>query len=205
MHDKIRIRAFCQFIRQHGEKELIDSLERSGKAGIIYHYDGKLIGDYDKCQSAEEVIRMLERKINIRKMNIGDYDSIYTLWSESAGMGMRSLDDSREGITKFLNRNSETCFIAESDYKIVGVILCGHDGRRGYIYHTAVSTDYRKQGIGKALVGAAIDALKAEGINKAALVAFKTNETGNAFWEAVGFSERDDLVYRNMSINDKNK
>lgn len=183
----------------------MNSLCRNEKAGIIYHYDGQLTGDYDICESAEDVIKMLERNLTIRKMDIYDYDSVYALWSDTAGMGMRSLDDSREGITKFLNRNPDTCYVAESDLKIIGVILCGHDGRRGYIYHTAVSSGYRKQGVGKALVDAAIGALKAEGINKAALVAFKTNESGNAFWEAVGFTERDDLIYRNMSINDKNK
>ena len=142
--------------------------------------------------------------MKIRKMNIGDYEGVYELWTNTSGMGMRSVDDSKEGIEKYLNRNPGTCFIAEEENKIVGVILSGHDGRRGYIYHTSVKDTIRKQGIGKALVNSAIEALKAEGINKAALVAFNTNELGNSFWESQGFEERKDLVYRNKSFNDNN-
>lgn len=138
-------------------------------------------------------------------MTIADYDSVYSLWSETAGMGMRTLDDSREGISKFLNRNPATSFVAETAAgEIAGVILCGHDGRRGYIYHTAVKPQYRRQSVAKTLVDAAVNALAAEGINKAALVVFASNETGNAFWEALGFTEREDLVYRNKSLNKDN-
>jgi ribosomal protein S18 acetylase RimI-like enzyme len=79
--------------------------------------------------------------------------------------------------------------------------MAGHDGRRGYIYHTAVLPDYRNQGIAKKLVDCAMYALEAEGINKVALVAFKTNELGNGFWESIGFTKREDLVYRNKNIH----
>ena len=138
--------------------------------------------------------------MQIRKMTIIDYERVYQLWTDTPGMGMRSVDDSKEGIAKYLNRNPETCFIAESQNKIIGVILSGHDGRRGYIYHTAVSDAARKQGIGTALLNTAIEALKKQGINKAALVAFGTNKLGNSFWESQGFSERNDLVYRNKDL-----
>jgi N-acetylglutamate synthase len=145
--------------------------------------------------------------VNIRPMSIDDYNEVYCLWSGTAGMGMRSLDDSINGITKFLNRNPNTCFVAQEDNQLVGVILCGHDGRRGYIYHTAVKPDYRKRGIGRTLVTAALDALKKEQINKVALVAFTTNELGNEFWESVGFEKRNDLIYRNhccqLKLNDR--
>lgn len=140
----------------------------------------------------------------IRPMLIEDYNDVCNLWSTTAGMGMRSLDDSLEGITRFLDRNPNTCFVAELDNQIAGVILCGHDGRRGYIYHTAVKLDYRKKGIGKVLVIAALEALKKEGINKAALVVFATNSLGNEFWEHIGFETRNDLVYRNISMNTEN-
>lgn len=138
---------------------------------------------------------------NIRRMTTDDYDAVYVLWTGTQGMGMRSLDDSREGIARFLSRNPRTCFVAEAEGAIVGVILCGHDGRRGYIYHTAVRPEYRRQGIGKRLVDSVLAALKSEGIHKAALVVYKTNETGNEFWQSVGFTERDDLIYRNLSLN----
>ena len=143
--------------------------------------------------------------MNIRLMTISDYEAVYSLWSNTAGMGMRSLDDSLDGITRFLKRNPTTSFVSEIEDNINGVILCGHDGRRGYIYHTAVKHDCRKQGIGKALVEAAVNALKEECINKVALVVFNTNDLGNTFWESVGFTKRDDLIYMNMSINQENK
>lgn len=142
--------------------------------------------------------------MQIKKMTINDYEGVYQLWISTPGMGMRSIDDSKEGIAKYLNRNPETCFIAESENKIIGVILSGHDGRRGYIHHTAVNDTVRKQGIGTALVNAAIKALKEQGINKVALVAFSTNKLGNSFWESQGFKDRNDLVYRNKSLNDNN-
>lgn len=117
----------------------------------------------------------------IRLMNLSDYEQVYQLWLSCAGMGLNNLDDSREGIERFLKRNPETCFVAEKDEKIIGVIIAGNDGRRGYIYHTAVNPDYRKQGIGKKLVANTMRALEKEGINKAALVVFEKNSTGNAF------------------------
>lgn len=125
----------------------------------------------------------------IRNMTIADYESVYDLWMNCAGMGLNNLDDSREGIDKFLKRNPNTCFAAMSEDEIVGVILAGNDGRRGYLYHTAVHPNYRKKGIGTKLVEAAVQALKDEGIHKAALVVFERNKDGNAFWEKQGFTD----------------
>lgn len=143
--------------------------------------------------------------INIRVMSITDYDEIYNLWINTPGMGLNSADDSREGIEKYLKRNPTTSFVAEYDGKIIGVIMAGHDGRRGYIHHTAVLPDFRNQGIAKKLVDCAISALDKEGINKVALVAFKKNDIGNGFWENIGFIERNDLVYRNKNIHTLNR
>ena len=140
----------------------------------------------------------------IRNMKIEDYDYVYQLWTGTAGVGMRSLDDSREGIEKFLKRNPTTCFVAEQDGVIVGVTLAGNDGRRGYIYHTAVSTLHRGRKIGVALIDQVIRAMKDEGINKIALVVMADNETGKSFWEALGFQERTDLGYMDLSINENN-
>lgn len=138
--------------------------------------------------------------MNIRTMTLGDYNEVYALWLSCKGMGLNNLDDSEQGISRFLARNPTTCFIAESDNKIVGVILAGNDGRRGYIYHTAVDPDYRNNGIARELVNAALKALDTLGINKAALVVFSANECGNAFWERMGFTSRNDLTYRNKTI-----
>ena len=82
------------------------------------------------------------------------------------------------------------------------MILSGHDGRRGYIYHTSVHPDYRKRGIATKLVNAAMEALKGCGINKVALVVFARNQGGNSFWERTGFTIREDLTYRNKTIRE---
>ncbi len=140
--------------------------------------------------------------MEIRNMKLDDYDSVYALWLSCPGMGLNNLDDSREGITKYLARNPDTCFVAMEQGYIIGAILTGHDGRRGYISHTAVSPAYQRQGIGKQLVEAALNALKKQGINKVNLVAFANNEKGNAFWEKMGFAQRSDLIYRNLTIVD---
>ena len=139
--------------------------------------------------------------MNIRVMTVADYDAVYALWLSCKGMGLNDVDDSREGIARYLARNPDTCFVAE-DGGVVGVILAGHDGRRGYIYHTAVHPDARGWGIGSALVQRALAALKASGISKVALVAFSRNEGGNAFWEKQGFKLREDLSYRNLALQD---
>ena len=139
--------------------------------------------------------------VNIRVMSITDYDGVYNLWINTPGMGLNSTDDSREGIEKYLKRNPTSSFVAECDGIIVGVIMAGHDGRRGYIHHTAVLPEYRNQGIAKRLADSAMDALDKEGINKVALVAFKKNDIGNGFWENIGFIDRTDLVYRNKNIH----
>ena len=130
--------------------------------------------------------------MNIRKMVIDDYDEVYAFWISCTGMGLNNLDDSKEGINRFLKRNPDTCFVAECDNQIIGAILVGNDGRRGYIYHTSVAPQYRKQGIARQLVEAAIQELKQCGINKVALVVFNKNENGNAFWEKLGFTIRED-------------
>ncbi|MDE5736812.1 MAG: GNAT family N-acetyltransferase [Oscillospiraceae bacterium] len=140
--------------------------------------------------------------MNIRIMTINDYKKVYALWLSCKGMGLNNLDDSEEGIAKFLERNPETCFVAEIDNKIVGVILVGNDGRRGYIYHTAVHLNYRNLKIATKLVNKAMLALEEIGIHKVALVVFEDNIVGNAFWEKMGFTVRDDLLYRNFSLTD---
>ncbi len=136
----------------------------------------------------------------IRNMTSEDHGKVYELWINTRGMGLNDLDDSYEGISRFLERNPKTCFVAEEKDEIVGAIIAGHDGRRGYIYHTAVAEKCRHQGIGTKLVENALSALKSEGIKKCALVVFKRNAGGNDFWEKAGFSERSDLVYRNREI-----
>ncbi len=138
--------------------------------------------------------------MNIRTMKPDDYSQVYALWLSCKGMGLNSADDSQDGINKFLLRNPDTCFVAEENSVIVGAIMAGNDGRRGYIYHTAVSPLYRRKGIGTALVRETLNALSKLGISKTALVVFDRNEDGNSFWEKQGFIVREDLIYRNKAL-----
>ena len=138
----------------------------------------------------------------IRTMTISDYEFVYSLWLNTPGLGLNNIDDSKDGIAKYLARNPHTCFIAEDNGIIIGVILSGHDGRRGYIHHIAAAAEMQRIGVGTALVKAAMNALESEGINKTALVVFSKNENGNAFWEKQGFTVRNDLVYRNKEITE---
>ncbi len=133
--------------------------------------------------------------MQIRRMQKSDYEAVYQLWLSCPGVALNTTDDSPEGIGKFLDRNPTSCFVAEEGDRVVGVILGGHDGRRGYIHHAAVAVDARRQGIAAALTEAVLAALKEEGIVKVTLVAFGKNEGGNAFWGEQGFTLRDDLVY----------
>lgn len=140
--------------------------------------------------------------MEIRHMEIADYEEVYALWMSSKNMGFNHLDDSREGIQKFLGRNPNTSFVAAEDGKIIGVVLAGHDGRRGYIYHMFVDEPFRKQKIGTKLLEKSLAALKEEGINKVALLVFKYNEAGGRFWEDQGFFVREDVDYRNLELTE---
>lgn len=141
--------------------------------------------------------------MKIRKIKKSDWKKILALWQNIPGMGLNNIDDSKEGIIRFLKRNPKTCFIAEENGTAIGTIIAGHDGRRGYIYHTAVLPEFRKRGIATELLARSIDSLKKQGITKVALVVFSDNETGNAFWEKQGFTKRNNLVYRNKVITEK--
>lgn len=140
----------------------------------------------------------------VRTMTVEDYDMVYDLWMQIKGFAIRSIDDSREGVERFLKRNPTTSVVALEDGKVVGAILCGHDGRRGCLYHVCVAPDYRLRGIGKSMVVFAMNALKAERISKVSLIAFTENDIGNAFWNDIGWTQRLDLNYYDFILNTEN-
>ena len=140
----------------------------------------------------------------IRAMTAKDYDQVRALWMKISGFGIRSMDDSREGVERFLERNPDCSVVAERNGEIIGSILCGHDGRRGCLYHVCVHPDYRKQGIGKNMVVFAMQALKREKINTVCLIAFTVNDIGNAFWKEIGWTKREDLNYYDFTLNEEN-
>lgn len=137
-------------------------------------------------------------------MTIEDYDEVCSLWKSIKGFAIRSVDDSREGVEAFLCRNPLTSVVDVEDGKIVGAILCGHDGRRGCLYHVCVAEEYRRRGIGKEMVIFCMNALKAEHINKVSLIAFTRNDIGNAFWKQIGWTKREDLNYYDFTLNEDN-
>lgn len=137
-------------------------------------------------------------------MKASDYNEVSELWHTIKGFAIRSIDDSYEGVELFLKRNPTTSVVARKDGRLVGAILCGHDGRRGCLYHVCVHKDFRRQGIGKAMVVFCMEALKAEKINKVSLIAFTKNDIGNAFWNSIGWTQRKDLNYYDFTLNDAN-
>ena len=141
----------------------------------------------------------------VRVLTMDDYEEVFALWNSINGFGIRTMDDSREGVERFLKRNPATSAVAITDGKIVGAILCGHDGRRACFYHVCVSEQYRMHGIGKKMVNFCCDQLKKEQINKVCLNAFVTNQVGNKFWQKMGWTLRDDMNYYDFVLNDDNK
>ena len=145
-----------------------------------------------------------------RLVTIDDYDNIYALWcsTEQSKRALNPVDDSREGIERYLKRNPNTCFLALSKDgsgdapEVVGVILTGHDGRRAIIHHLCVHPAYRHQGIASQLVKEAEAELKKEGISKIFGLVFRDNEPANALKKKKGYSLRTNLNYRNKSLND---
>ena len=148
---------------------------------------------------------MSEKKYTIRLMSIEDYDGVKALWMSIHGFAIRSIDDSRIGVEKFIKRNPTTSVVAVNESnEIVGAILCGHDGRRGCFYHVCVKENYRRLGIGKDMVVFCMNALKEEGVNKVSLIAFTSNDVGNAFWKCIGWTKREDLNYYDFTLNEAN-
>ena len=131
----------------------------------------------------------------IRPMAEADYDAVRALWMTIRGFGIRALDDSREDVTRFIRRNPTTSVVAEADGRIVGSILCGSDGRQGALYHVCVARTYRRRGIGTAMVGYGMERLREMGVNKVALIAFSSNDVGNAFWRRIGWKPCDVNYY----------
>lgn len=140
----------------------------------------------------------------VRVMTLDDYEEVHDLWMTISGFAIRSIDDSKVGVERFLKRNPTTSVVAVEDDKIVGAILCGHDGRRGCLYHVCVHPDYRRRGIGKEMVVFAMNALKCEQISKVSLIAFTANDIGNAFWNTIGWTKREDLNYYDFVLNTDN-
>ena len=141
---------------------------------------------------------MLEFTIKIMEAN--DYQEIFELWKDGEGIGLSNAD-SKENICRFLERNPSLSFVAIHNDKIVGTILCGHDGRRGYIYHLFVADLYRNKGLGRRLINRSLEKLKEQRIDKCHLFVFDQNELGKNFWINSGWTLREDIVIMSKPTN----
>lgn len=140
----------------------------------------------------------------IRTMKDEDYEKVRALWLTISGFGIRSIDDSKEGVISFIRRNPTTSIVCEEDGEIIGSILCGHDGRSACFYHVCVREDKRRQGIGRAMVQKALEALHSENINKVTLIAFTKNDIGNKFWQNTGWKQVKDANMYEFTLNSEN-
>ena len=143
-------------------------------------------------------------EIQILPMAEADYDDVRALWLTIRGFGIRALDDSREDVVRFICRNPTTSVVARTEGgRIVGSILCGSDGRQGALYHVCVAREYRRRGIGTRMVGYCMERLREMGINKVSLIAFASNDAGNAFWRQIGWKQSD-VNYYEFVLNQDN-
>ena len=142
-------------------------------------------------------------EVQMEPMTIADYDEVRALWMTISGFGIRTLDDSREDIERFIRRNPTTSVVAKVNGQIVGSILCGSDGRQGALYHVCVAKPWRRHGIGTLMVAYCMRELSSMGINKVSLIAFRRNDVGNAFWRNIGWTQAD-VNYYEFVLNQEN-
>jgi putative acetyltransferase len=142
--------------------------------------------------------------LTISVMTIKDYSEAYNLWKASEGIGLSDAD-TRQSIQRYLKRNPGMSFVARVDGKLVGAVLSGTDGRRGYLHHLAVAKSYRKLGVGRQLVEHCMDAQEKAGITRCHIFVYRENNSGKIFWEQTGWFERNDLqiMSRDIKLNSK--
>jgi ribosomal protein S18 acetylase RimI-like enzyme len=132
-------------------------------------------------------------------MQKSDYPGAFSLWQSLPGLGLSGADEKVQ-IHKFLDKNADTCFVAVDQDKIIGTVLGGNDGRRGYIYHLAVDQNYQKAGLGKSLVEQCLSRLRAAGLQKCHIFVISDNSEGIRFWERIGWTQRDDILVMSMDL-----
>ena len=141
--------------------------------------------------------------ILVREMTMEDYDQVYKLWTKISGFRIRSIDDSREGWNAF-KAESNHQRSGSPERHIIGNILADMTDVPGFFYHVCVEDSYRHHGVGYKMVRAAIKAMQKEGVSKISLVAFKDNHIGNAFWQGIGWTEREDFNSYEFILNEEN-
>ncbi len=130
--------------------------------------------------------------ITTRPLSILDHGAALALWQEVEGIGLSAADE-RDAIASYLERNPDLSFVAWDGDLLVGAVLCGHDGRRGFIHHLAVRESHRRLGVGRMLVEYCLNGLREQGIGKCHLFVYRANTAAQAFWQEIGWTQRDDL------------
>jgi putative acetyltransferase len=130
--------------------------------------------------------------IGICEMTTDHYDEVLALWQATEGVGLNE-SDTREQIASYLARNPGLSLIARSEARIIGAVLCGHDGRRGYLHHLAVAPEWRRQGLGRRMVETCLGNLAGLGIQKCNIFLYTDNDSGEQFWRCGGWKQRTDL------------
>jgi N-acetylglutamate synthase len=131
--------------------------------------------------------------MDVVPMTIADYDAVRTLWEGCEGIGLADGDE-RDAVGAFIQRNPGLSLVVRVRRQVIGAVMCGHDGRRGFIYHLAVDPGFRGRGIGREMVKRCLAGLGACGISKCAIHVFGANAEGRRFWEHLGWAHRADLV-----------
>ena len=129
----------------------------------------------------------------LREILTSDYDAALALWKRCDGIGLSAADE-RCPVNRFIARNPGLCFVALMDNELVGTVLCGNDGRRGYLYHLAVDPRFRKQGLGGQLAERSLEGLRAAGIQKCHILVYESNKSGQTFWQHTGWIPRPEIV-----------
>lgn len=137
----------------------------------------------------------------IREMTIEDYEEVYQMWQTTSKRALSKADEKPQ-MERYLKHNAGMSQVAVINGKIVGTVLAGHDGRRGFIHHMAVMPEYRRKRIGHSLAEKAIEKIKAEGIDKTHIFCYQNNETGQSFWRDFGFVKRNDVFVYSFDNND---
>lgn len=137
--------------------------------------------------------------ISYSPMTIADHAEAWALWRRTEGVGI-SAADGREGIERYLDRNPGFSFVARAGGSLVGTLMAGHDGRRGYLFHLAVAGEIRGRGIGRELVRRSLEALKAAGIERTHAMVFSNNTSAHSFWRQIGFQYLDFMHVYSISL-----
>jgi ribosomal protein S18 acetylase RimI-like enzyme len=141
----------------------------------------------------------MSAKISTRSFRISDYEAAVELWTRTEGVEI-SEGDSKHEVAHYLSRNPDLSRVADDSGQLVGVAMCGDDGRRGYIYHLAIHPDYQQKGLARQLVSECLARLQSRGLKRALILVAADNPSGQAFWERCGWEPVPEVKVMGMDL-----